>query len=129
MTVLLRDKTTRELHAVANVHLAPSIYYAERAELHAEQVTHLAAWVTETRRTHPAAHVHITGDFNTSDPDKLQPLVDAGLHLHRALRATHHAGRIDWVLSTLPRERAFTITNLNSDHDALCVDLKEKADA
>lgn len=119
---LLHDKHTGKEYAFGNCHLAPSIYIPVRAELHEEQVAAIADWAEHMREINPHAIRIVTMDANTQREELLRPI---GLRAHHAKAGTHGKAHIDWVLSDAGRVGAHTIERLNTDHDALVVDLHD----
>lgn len=107
---------------IINAHLAPSLRYQVRSELHETQIESLAELVTQIRREHPDAEIHMVGDFNTGDHRRLQPLIDAGLHLAPDV-ATKGKHPIDRGLSTFPNAHARAVDGFNTDHRQLVVGL------
>lgn len=103
-------------------HLAPSLRFKVRSDLHRRQVARLANLITRLEHEYPDAEIVLVGDFNTSDRARFAPLIAAGLHLAAAV-ATHGKHAIDRCLSTFPASHARAVRGLNTDHDLLVVGL------
>lgn len=114
--IVLRDKRTGRVHSFANAHLAPSLRYEVRSELHKRQVSRLGVLQDKIREQHPRAERHVLGDFNTEARWRLQPLRDRGLGTYVAPAKTHPAGRIDWHASEPTIFRKRVVRGFYTDH-------------
>lgn len=115
-------RKTGDLVAVVDVHLAPSVRYPERDRLHRQQVERLCALVEHLRHIYPAVTIAIGGDWNTTDRDRLLPLIRLGL-LPGPEVPTHGRHAIDrWL--TDGKARGHRTIRSRSDHRPLIVDLE-----
>ena len=120
--VLLHDPTG-DVHFVINAHLAPQPALNEkRGRLHAQQVDALAAKIAQVRLDNPAAIVHVMGDLNTPDRDRLAPVTDQGIDFG-AVTDDLHGHQLIYVGSDWKGSRRL-LGGLNTDHDALAADVK-----
>jgi hypothetical protein len=120
--VLLHDPTG-DVHFVINAHLAPQpSLNGKRGRLHSQQVDALAAKIAAVRTENPLAVIHVLGDLNTPDRDRLAPITDQGIQFGTVTNDLHGHQLIyigsDWAGTRRLRG------GLNTDHDAVVADVK-----
>lgn len=120
--VLLHDPAG-DVHFVINAHLAPQPgLNAKRRRLHAHQVDALAAKIAAVREENPLAIIHVLGDLNTPDRDRLAPITDQGIDLG-AVTNDLHGHQLIYIGSDWAGTRRLR-GGLNTDHDAVVADVK-----
>lgn len=119
-----QDKQNGNMVAHLHVHLAPSINLNEvRRELHRKQVQGIADYIRVLKRRYPGITIILTGDFNTSDMEKLQPIRDTGVEFGPRL-GTWKGKAIDHIASNSAKGRYYTVCGLNTDHCGLVASIQ-----
>lgn len=115
---VLWDRFQHVYVILVNVHLAPQPDLNEaRGQLSEQQIEGLVALKHWADETYPGCVILMPGDFNIVDRQRLQPLVDAGMHIGRDV-ADHGRHALSRILSNVVHRGMHTIQDL-SDHDAL----------